>query len=37
MGEVKERVKIFVNEADAAYILREKMKVKALKIAEALI
>jgi len=28
---------MFVNEADAVYILREKIKIKALKIAEALI
>jgi len=37
MEKVKKRVKILVSEADAAYILREKIKAKALKIAETLI
>jgi len=30
-------MKIFVNEADAVYIFREKIKIKVLKIAKALI
>jgi len=37
MGKVKKRVKMLVSEADAAYILREGIKTKALKITKALI
>jgi len=37
MGEVKKKIKMFIGEANAVYILREKIKVKALKITKALI
>jgi len=37
MEKVRKRIKMFVNEANAAYILREKIEIKALKIAKALI
>jgi len=37
MGKIKERVKIFVDETDVIYIFREKIKIKVLRIAEALI
>jgi len=37
MGKVRKRVKMLVGEADAAYVLRERVEVKALRIAEALI
>jgi len=37
MGEIKEKIKIFVNEANVAHIFREKIKVKVLKITETLI
>jgi len=37
MGEVKKRIKIFVGEADAVYIFRERVEIKALKIAKTLI
>jgi len=37
MGKIKERIKMFVDETDAVYMFREKIKVKALKIAKALI
>jgi len=37
MEKVKKKVKMLVGETDAAYIFREKIKVKALKITETLI
>jgi len=37
MGEVRERVKMLVGEADAAHVLREGVEAEALRIAEALI
>jgi len=37
MKKIKEKIKIFVNEANATYIFREKIKAKVLKIAKTLI
>jgi len=37
MGKIKERVKMFIGETNAVHIFREKIKIKALRIAKTLI
>jgi len=37
MEKIKERVKMLINEADAIYIFREKIKIKVLRITKTLI